>query len=93
MEYFQNEGIDTSHVTRAKNGECIGLTFTEILSKEQSSILMYRDNVADFCLAPEDIDEAYIASAKAIGAGQVSVQRGLLKGHDAGPEKQCAHYL
>jgi 5-dehydro-2-deoxygluconokinase len=66
VEYFQNEGIDTSHVTRAKNGECIGLTFTEILSKEQSSILMYRDNVADFCLAPEDIDEAYIASAKAI---------------------------
>ena len=58
VEYFQNEGIDTSHVTRAKNGECIGLTFTEILSKEQSSILMYRDNVADFCLAPEDIDEA-----------------------------------
>ena len=56
VEYFQNEGIDTSHVTRAKNGECIGLTFTEILSKEQSSILMYRDNVADFCLAPEDID-------------------------------------
>lgn len=32
VEYFQNEGIDTSHVTRAKNGECIGLTFTEILS-------------------------------------------------------------
>ncbi len=65
-EYFENEGIDTSHVTRAKNGECLGLTFTEILSKEKSSILMYRDNVADFCLAPEDVDEAYIASAKAI---------------------------
>ena len=30
---ISNEGIDTSHVTRAKNGECIGLTFTEILSK------------------------------------------------------------
>ena len=53
-------------MTRAKNGECIGLTFTEILSKEKSSILMYRDNVADFCMAPEDIDEKYIASAKAI---------------------------
>ncbi len=65
-EYFENEGIDTSHVTRAKNGECLGLTFTEILSKEKSSILMYRDNVADFCLAPEDVDEEYIASAKAI---------------------------
>lgn len=48
VNYFEKEGIDTSHVTRAKNGECIGLTFTEILSKEKSSILMYRDNVADF---------------------------------------------
>ena len=66
VNYFEKEGIDTSHVTRAKNGECIGLTFTEILSKEKSSILMYRDNVADFCIAPEDIDEKYIASAKAI---------------------------
>ncbi len=65
-DYFINEGIDTSHVTRAKNGECIGLTFTEILSREESSILMYRDNVADFCLSPEDVDEDYIASAKAI---------------------------
>lgn len=66
VNYFEKEGIDTSHVTRAKNGECIGLTFTEILSKEKSSILMYRDNVADFCMAAEDIDEEYIASAKAI---------------------------
>lgn len=66
VDYFKKEEIDTSYVTRAKNGECIGLTFTEILSKEQSSILMYRDNAADFCLAPEDIDEKYIASAKAI---------------------------
>ena len=57
VNYFEKEGIDTSHITRAKNGECIGLTFTEILSKEKSSILMYRDNVADFCMAPEDIDE------------------------------------
>lgn len=66
VNYFENEGIDTSKITRAKNGEKIGLTFTEILSKESSSILMYRDNVADFCLEPSDIDEEYIASAKAI---------------------------
>ena len=66
VDYFDNEGIDTSQITRAKNGECLGLTFTEILSKDESSILMYRDNVADFCMAPEDIKEEYIASAKAI---------------------------
>ena len=64
--YFDKEGIDTSHITRAKNGEKLGLTFTEILSKEKSSILMYRDQVADFCLDPADVDEQYIASAKAI---------------------------
>ena len=34
VEYFDKEGIDTSHVTRAKNGEKLGLTFTEILSKQ-----------------------------------------------------------
>ena len=45
VNYFDKEGIDTSRITRAKNGECLGLTFTEILSKEKSSILMYRDNV------------------------------------------------
>ncbi len=66
VEYFDKEGIDTSHVTRAKNGEKLGLTFTEILSKEESSILMYRDGVADLMLDPADVDEAYIASAKAI---------------------------
>lgn len=66
VDYFDREGIDTSQITRAKNGECLGLTFTEILSKEKSSILMYRDNVADFCMSPEDIREDYIAAAKAI---------------------------
>lgn len=66
VEYFDKEGIDTSHVTRAKNGEKLGLTFTEILSKQESSILMYRDGVADLMLDPADVDEAYIASAKAI---------------------------
>ena len=66
VDYFENEGIDTSHITRAKHGENLGLTFTEILSTNESSILMYRDNVADFCLSPADVDEEYIASAKAI---------------------------
>ncbi len=65
-EFFENEGIDTSHITRAENGEKIGLTFTEMLSPSESSILMYRDGVADLMLDPKDVDEEYIASAKAI---------------------------
>lgn len=64
--YFENEGIDISHLTRCQNGEKLGLTFTEILSPTQSSILMYREGVADLMLHPDDVDEAYIASARAL---------------------------
>lgn len=64
--YFDNEGIDTSHISRCRNGEKLGLTFTEILSPTESSILMYRNCIADLQLSVEDIDEEYIKSAKAI---------------------------
>lgn len=64
VDFFKNEGIDVSRVTRAKNGECLGLTFTEILSRDESSILMYREGVADLMLSPEEVDEEYIASAR-----------------------------
>ena len=66
VNYFENDGIDTSHIFRAKNGEKIGLTFTEIKSPTESSILMYRDCIADLMLEPEEVSEEYIASAKAI---------------------------
>lgn len=65
-KFFADEGIDLSHVTRAKNGEKLGLTFTEILSPTESSILMYRDGIADLMLSPDDVDEEYVASAKAL---------------------------
>jgi 5-dehydro-2-deoxygluconokinase len=60
-DFFQNEGIDTSHIRRCEHGEKLGLTFTEILSPTESSILMYREGVADLQLSTEDVDEAYIA--------------------------------
>jgi 5-dehydro-2-deoxygluconokinase len=63
---FEREGVDTSRVRLCANGEKLGLTFTEILSRDESSILMYRRNAADLALEPGDIDEAYIASAKAL---------------------------
>lgn len=66
VDYFENEGIDVSHITRCKNGEKLGLTFTEILSEEKSSILMYRNEAADLKLTVEDIDEDYIKKAKAL---------------------------
>ena len=65
-DYFANEGIDTSHIKRCQNGEKIGLTFTEIKSETESSIVMYRNEAADLKLDVEDIDEEYINKAKAI---------------------------
>ena len=65
-DYFDNEGIDTSHIKRCQNGEKIGLTFTEIKSETESSIVMYRNEAADLKLDVVDIDEDYINRAKAI---------------------------
>lgn len=65
-DYFKNEGIDVSHITRCANGEKLGLTFTEMLSPTQSSILMYREGVADLMLHPDDVDRDYIASARCL---------------------------
>ena len=65
-DYFENEGIDTSHIKRCENGEKIGLTFTEIKSETESSIVMYRNEAADLKLDVADIDEEYINKAKAI---------------------------
>lgn len=65
-DYFKKEGIDTSHISKCTNGEKLGLTFTEILSETQSSILMYRDGIADLRLDVSDIDEEYIKKSKAI---------------------------
>ena len=66
IDYFNERGIDTSHVVRAKHGEKIGLTFTELLSSKESKILMYRNMAADLQLSVEDIDEEYIKQGKAL---------------------------
>ncbi|MEA4923028.1 MAG: 5-dehydro-2-deoxygluconokinase [Eubacteriaceae bacterium] len=65
-DFFNKESVDTSHITRCKNGEKLGLTFTEILSPTESSILMYRNEVADLQLTVDDVDEDYIKKSKAI---------------------------
>lgn len=65
-DYFKNEGIDTSHIKRCENGEKIGLTFTEIKSETESSIVMYRNMAADLKLDVADIDEDYIKKGKAV---------------------------
>lgn len=64
INYFNDRGIDTSQMVRAKNVERMGLTFTEIKSPTESSILMYRNAIADLEITPEDVDEQYIADSK-----------------------------
>ncbi len=65
-EYFDRRGIDVSHITRVRDGSKLGLTFTEMLSPNESSILMYRNEAADLKLSVDDVDEAYIRQAKAL---------------------------
>jgi len=62
--FFNNEGIDVSNIVRAKGGEKLGRTFTEILSPTESSILMYRDGIADLTISPQDVSEDYVKQAK-----------------------------
>lgn len=64
--YLENRSIDTQNVIVDRSGTVTGLAFTEIKSPTDCSILMYRDNVADLKLEPADINEAFIASSKAI---------------------------
>lgn len=63
---FKEEGIDTSGIVRARHGEKMGLAFTEVLSKEESGLVMYRDCVADLQLESGDVQEEYIRNAKMI---------------------------
>lgn len=65
-DFFDKEGIDTSRIVRCKDGSKIGLTFTEIKSVTESSIVMYRNEAADLKLECEDIDEEYIKEGAAV---------------------------
>ena len=66
VDYFNEQGIDTSRISKCTNGEKLGLTFTEMLSPKESSMLMYRNCIADLQLSVDDIDEEYIKQTKAI---------------------------
>lgn len=66
VDYFKEQGIDTSSISKCTNGEKLGLTFTEMLSPKESSILMYRNCIADLQLHVDDIHEEYLRTAKAL---------------------------
>lgn len=65
-QYLKEKSIDTSQLSVDKTGAVTGLTFTEIKSPTDCSILMYRDNAADLLLKPEEVSESYIKQTKAL---------------------------
>lgn len=64
--YLIAKDIDTSNIVVDQTKAVTGLTFTEIKSPSDCSILMYRDNVADLLLHPSEVKEEIIANAKAL---------------------------
>ncbi|WP_028389906.1 5-dehydro-2-deoxygluconokinase [Bacillus cihuensis] len=63
-QYMRGVGIDTSNMVIDQEGHKTGLTFTEIKSPEECSILMYREDVADLYLKPSEVHEDYIKQSK-----------------------------
>ncbi len=63
-QIFEREGVDTSHIVTSTGDDKLGLTFTEMKSATESSILMYRNESSDLKLDVSEIDEEYISKAK-----------------------------
>mgnify|MGYP001238897275 CR=1 FL=1 len=65
LNYLAENHIDRSGVVTDRSGSVTGLAFTEIKSPTDCSILLYRDNVADLKVEPNDVDESYLQQTKA----------------------------
>lgn len=64
--YMKNSDIDTSSVVVDKSGAKTGLTFTEIKSPTDCSILMYRKDAVDLRVDISDVSEEYVKDAKVL---------------------------
>lgn len=64
-EQLQRVGVDTQCLITDKQ-RLTGLVLLGIKDQETFPLIFYRENCADMALSPEDIDEAYIASARAV---------------------------
>ncbi|WP_338973020.1 5-dehydro-2-deoxygluconokinase [Spiroplasma endosymbiont of Panorpa germanica] len=61
--YLMEKNVNTSGVVWDRDNHKSGLTFTEILSPQECSIMMYRQKVADLFIKPSELDEDFIKSA------------------------------
>ena len=97
VDYFNEQGIDTSHISVCTGGEKLGLTFTEMLSPSESNILMYRNRIADLQLHVDDIDEQYQRCQSCTdirdSSRRKSVSRSCIKDSYACKKKQHKAYL
>lgn len=64
-EELQRVGVDTAYLITDKT-RLTGLVMLGIKDEDTFPLIFYRDNCADMGLTPQDIDEAYIASARAV---------------------------
>ena len=59
------EGVDTSHLKT--DPDCLtALVLLGIQDQERFPLIFYRENCADMALCEDDIDESFIASARAV---------------------------
>ncbi len=65
VQELQNEGCDTSQV-KTDPSRLTGLVLLGIKDRDTFPLLFYRENCADMALCEDDIDEAFIASSKAL---------------------------
>lgn len=65
QEKLLAEGVDTSYVITDKD-RLTALVLLGIRDSEQFPLIFYREDCADMAVCEDDIDEAFIASAKAV---------------------------
>ena len=64
-EQLAREGVDTSHVISDQK-RLTALVILGIRDRHTFPLIFYRENCADMALSEDDIDEAFIASARAV---------------------------
>ncbi len=74
-QYMAEAGVNTDGMVVDQEGHKSGLTFTEIKSPEECSILMYRDEVADLYLRPEEVSAEYIKQASNLVVSGTALSR------------------
>ncbi len=62
--YFEKLGIITEAVVTDKSGSSSALAFTEIKGPGDAGFILYRSNVADLNLCPEDVPEELIRKSR-----------------------------